>query len=147
MRILVWVPSQYVLTDSSDRRNLLTCTRLDNCKGLVINLVKPVSEPFFLFLGPVTDPVVIAKHENVRSDRLQTLRTLGNALRFETISAHIDFVEICIIDVPAGRALKVHNTAVALDDAVLFEASLFEVVVNIAREHEVVSSHVLLSDL
>ena len=104
-------------------------------------------ESLLLGLCTVSNPVPIAKHKDIRSDRPIALGALWNRFSLKGFRAYVYLVNIGVKNVPAIRALKVHDTSMTLSDLITLEARFAKMVVYVAREHKVVSLHVLLADL
>ena len=68
-------------------------------------------------------------------------------MSFEFLRAYFNLVLYSIENQPAVCALEVHDAAVALSDAIILEARLAKVVVDITREYEVVALHIALAEL
>lgn len=141
----VHVASEDVFTDAPNCGHCLASTRLYDRQRLSIDRAKPVSESLFLLLGAVTDPVIVAEHENVWPDDLVAAGALRNRLGLKAVRADVDGVELSIKYLPARAALEMHDAPVALDYLFRLEASFAEVIVDVAGEHKVVPFHQILT--
>lgn len=145
-RILEDISRQHILTQSSNRGDPFTGPSLNNCHRLINIVEHPLLESVFLILCPLTDPIVVAEHQNVWSDGLPARGTTWNRLGLKAIGTNIDFVLVRIVDFPARSTLEMHDASMALHDFFIVEASFAKVVIDVASEDEVVIFHQFLAD-
>ena len=100
-----------------------------------------------MLLSTITDPIIVSKHEDVGADGFAALRTLRYVFSFKGLSIDLNLVHICLIYLPVTRALEVHNAAMTFNDTIIGETCLTEMIVNIAREDEIIAIHELFTDL